>query len=662
MPDVSIAVSARDNFSATLRSMSANTRSFDKELDLMQSKLTALGRTKASLTVDVADAKRALQEAQKAYRALGDEATEADRAAARADFEAAQTNLDNLQAKLKAVTDATRETQNAMTSMAGVSTKQSSETTLALGKLGQAGVFKMLGDSAAGFAGWAAQSALGNNASTMLSSTLSGAASGAALGSVVPGIGTAIGAGVGALAGGISGLTQIQSSKDDAYREYVQQAVEDIWTQRAEMLSTGSAIAGGRETDLISFATLFGGRDVAESFLTDTREMAKRTPFYYDDLTAMSKQLKVFGFALDEILPALQAVGDTGAALGLGTTDMLYAETAIGRMRSTDKVSLEYLNMLTERGIGATQWLADAYGLSMGDTYDKISKGEFSGTEVAQLILDKMTELYGGAMEQQSQTFEGLTSTLEGMQQEVQNAYGAGYNDTRKEGIQAEIDALDGEMGRKLQEAYNALGAWEADLENKKEEYVRNAITAAMDSEEYQNAQANDDAAEMGRIIAEAQIAGQNEYLANEGRDIQLQAQLELIQSVRDDENLSAAYRTAGYDLGQEFSKGMASGISFSGTGDAAPGYQPATEGVGAWGDIDGSHASGLQRVPYNNYLAVLHEGEQVLTAREARAGSSGASVTITGNQFTVREEADIDKIAWALYDRIREQALAAAP
>ena len=49
------------------------------------------------------------------------------------------------------------------------------------------------------------------------------------------------------------------------------------------------------------------------------------------------------------------------------------------------------------------------------------------------------------------------------------------------------------------------------------------------------------------------------------------------------------------HDLGQEFSKGMASGISFSGTGGAATGYQPATEGVGAWGDIDGSHASGLQ-------------------------------------------------------------------
>ena len=51
-----------------------------------------------------------------------------------------------------------------------------------------------------------------------------------------------------------------------------------------------------------------------------------------------------------------------------------------------------------------------------------------------------------------------------------------------------------------------------------------------------------------------------------------------------------------------------------------------------------GYHAAfGLNRVPYDGYAAVLHQGERVLTAREARvqdtAGPS-VSVTVTGNQF----------------------------
>ena len=45
-------------------------------------------------------------------------------------------------------------------------------------------------------------------------------------------------------------------------------------------------------------------------------------------------------------------------------------------------------------------------------------------------------------------------------------------------------------------------------------------------------------------------------------------------------------------------------------------------------GDVDGSHASGLDRVPFNGYIARLHEGEAVLTRSEAslwRAGKTAA-------------------------------------
>lgn len=72
-------------------------------------------------------------------------------------------------------------------------------------------------------------------------------------------------------------------------------------------------------------------------------------------------------------------------------------------------------------------------------------------------------------------------------------------------------------------------------------------------------------------------------------------------------------------------------------------------------------HASGLSYVPYDNYPALLHRGETVLPRRDAdhyRAGSSGVgAVTITGNTFHVREEADIDKIANALAAKLRQSA-----
>jgi len=76
-------------------------------------------------------------------------------------------------------------------------------------------------------------------------------------------------------------------------------------------------------------------------------------------------------------------------------------------------------------------------------------------------------------------------------------------------------------------------------------------------------------------------------------------------------------------------------------------------------GKKDGSHYHGLGRVPSNGYRAVLHKDEAVLDRKQAKAwrsgqsGGSGGNVIIQGNTFTVREEADINKIASVLARQI---------
>lgn len=70
-------------------------------------------------------------------------------------------------------------------------------------------------------------------------------------------------------------------------------------------------------------------------------------------------------------------------------------------------------------------------------------------------------------------------------------------------------------------------------------------------------------------------------------------------------------------------------------------------------------HASGLPYVPYDNYPALLHRGETVLTRAEADQQRSGSSVTIAkiADTIVVREDADIDKIANALAAKLRQSA-----
>lgn len=72
-------------------------------------------------------------------------------------------------------------------------------------------------------------------------------------------------------------------------------------------------------------------------------------------------------------------------------------------------------------------------------------------------------------------------------------------------------------------------------------------------------------------------------------------------------------------------------------------------------------HAIGLSRVPYDNYPAILHEGESVLTKRETNnaEGKRGASITIAklADTLHIREEADIDKVANALAYKLQQTA-----
>lgn len=64
----------------------------------------------------------------------------------------------------------------------------------------------------------------------------------------------------------------------------------------------------------------------------------------------------------------------------------------------------------------------------------------------------------------------------------------------------------------------------------------------------------------------------------------------------------------------------------------------------------------GIDYVPYDNFPALLHEGEKVLTAGEARQEKTGVgSIQIVINGMTVREDADIDRVAQALLSKLEE-------
>lgn len=711
MPDVSIALSAKDNFSETLRKLASAASTSVNDVDALQKSLTKLNNTRANLKLDLSRAKSELREAEKRFKATGDAADELA-------LKDKQIEFDNLTSQLKAVSSSAQAAEKNMMSLAGTNSKLSNRAsgsgksgsmwgTLG-GALATAGFGDMLSGSLSQAAGAFLGSYYGASDGAAIESVLGGAISGGSMGAsagmMVAGptgaaIGAAAGTLIGAVSGGIEAATQQFESRDEAFKSYVQDQYNAVQERRNEELSGGSSIAGQREMDQMAFTTLFGNADTAQNYLEQVRVMGAETPFQYEDLTQISRTLTAFGYSVDELIPTMTALGDAGSANGMTTDAINEMAQALGYMRSSNLVYREQLGIFQRRGVDAAGAVAEAKGMSIDEVYSAITRGDLGGVEISEILTKYMEETYQGAMDIQSKTFEGLASTLEDANAELQNAMGEGYNEGKKIGMSDQIDWLEGEAGQKMMEMNEQLGRFKADAENLQQDIYQDVfngmftgeIPAEMDAkiaaqvedlhQRYMNAMATIESSassdaevfaartDLGTLKGEAETLAYNTYLDSEAADAMTEANIALADGIA--ASSGTAYENAGYLLGQELTKGISSAINAyvpdtitvpvvtssinSGAGIGIK--SGATTGSHLTGATSPYRAIGENRVPRDNTLYLLHEGERVLTAREARAADrkeSGGNVVVNmGGSYTVRQDSDIDAIAEAVAARV---------
>ena len=165
------------------------------------------------------------------------------------------------------------------------------------------------------------------------------------------------------------------------------------------------------ESYTANFAVMLGSQEAAVNKVESLKKMAASTPFEMAGLADATQQLLAFGVANEDTNMYLQQLGD----ISLGDADKMNSlVAAFGKMNSTGKVTLEYINMMAEQGFNPLNIIAQQTGETMEELYARLSKGGVSFDEITNAM--KIATSEGGqfykGMETASKTTQGMISTL----------------------------------------------------------------------------------------------------------------------------------------------------------------------------------------------------------------------------------------------------------
>lgn len=187
---------------------------------------------------------------------------------------------------------------------------------------------------------------------------------------------------------------------------------QDTFGFGKSVIDVGFGFNAMKEQAEIAFTTMLGSGQRAKGFLDQLQAFAAKTPFEFPELVTASQRMLAMGFNATEILPTLTSIGDAVAAMGGSSESIDRVTRALGQMQAKGKTSAEEMLQLTEAGIPAWRYLAEAIGESIPVAMKKVEQGAVGARTTIKAVTDGINQEFGGMMAKQATTFNGMLSTL----------------------------------------------------------------------------------------------------------------------------------------------------------------------------------------------------------------------------------------------------------
>lgn len=636
---VSIVFKASDNLSASLRTMRQGVKGLHTDVESYKKLQREVFEEKAKVKLDITQAKQSMKELERAVKSGSEEAKES--------FLKQQTALEELNEEYRRLTQLQKDVAKGEKELSSTFSKSSNANTGSgyaqmMKSLAGAGLGNMLGGAVGELFGSTVTSMFGSSVGDAVGSIGGNAISGAAMGSIMGPYGAAIGAAIGGLTGAVQTLTSHQQKMDDLYRAEVQTLHSDAIADMEGRVSGGSTIAAEREMYQRSFQSILG-TEAGNRLFADVKAYGDTTAYDTSVMLGKGKEMLAYGIAGENVMEMMKIIGDIA---GGSTTNFSGLAYAISQSMASGKLNAQDKNQMVGYGFNPLQFIAEMKDISMADATKMMSSGQISSDmlmEALRYATGENGRFFEGA-NALSDTYEGMMGQLESAWSDLDAAAGEAYNTKRKEGARVELESLTGETAEMMKEAYGMVGAYEAEMENRYQESVIKAMEDAAKTIEEKGLEG----IEAEKVMWEAKTNAEIAYKNSEEYQMKLQAEKDLVGSIQSSLAESGEYVAFGKAMADQFSKGWQSARLASANADVGSHINPRFV-------LNGSHATGLQRVPYDGYIAELHEGERVLSKAEAN-GRGGESIVIPklADQIIVREEADIDKFAQMLVTKLQ--------
>lgn len=224
-----------------------------------------------------------------------------------------------------------------------------------------------------------------------------------------------------------------------------------------KLIADPVSLADEFQTDQIGFETMLKSKKKATKFMDSAKKFASVTPFDTSAVVSNAQRMLAYGFSDKDIISDLTKIGNASAALGAGEEGISRVSRALGQMKTNGRLNAEDMNQLTDVGINAWKYLADAEGKSIAQIREMSQKGEISGDKAVKTILNGLKEFDGMMDKTSNSTVSGLMSNIKDtFDINIVSKWGKGLQKGATKGLGEFADYLD-KSDAKLKEAGTSL-------------------------------------------------------------------------------------------------------------------------------------------------------------------------------------------------------------